>query len=238
MPYLRLGMTPSGKAREAGESPLRGEGVIRIEPQGEELGLEASLIASISNSPLPGVITNARLPDNPIIAANEAFLALTGYPREEIVGRNCRFLAGPMTERDAQRQLGDAVRQARPTLVELLNLKKDGTVFRNAVMIAPVFDAKGELGYFLGSQMDVTEQPSSPVSPQHQRSRELVNGLTPRQRQVLEQMVLGLRNKQIAALLDIDEKTVKMHRAGLLGRLGAATSAEAIRIGVEANLSS
>jgi FixJ family two-component response regulator len=121
--------------------------------------------------------------------------------------------------------------------VELLNYRKDGTAFRNAVMIAPVFNYRGELSYFLGSQMDVTEQPASLDSRRHAPAREAVGRLTPRQRQVLEQMVLGLRNKQIAALLGIDEKTVKMHRAGLLARLGAATSADAIRLGVEANLS-
>jgi FixJ family two-component response regulator len=103
-------------------------------------------------------------------------------------------------------------------------------------MIAPVFNSEGELSYFLGSQMDVTEQPASPQSYRHQHAKELVSSLTPRQRQVLKHMVVGLRNKQIAALLDIDEKTVKMHRAGLLARLGASTSADAIRIGVEANL--
>ena len=103
-------------------------------------------------------------------------------------------------------------------------------------MIAPVFDSQGELSYFIGSQMDVTEHSSISASPRHQRAREKVLGLTPRQRQVLEKMVLGLRNKQIAALLGIDEKTVKMHRAGLLARLGAATSADAIRIGVEADV--
>ena len=49
-------------------------------------------------------------------------------------------------------------------------------------------------------------------------------------------MALGYRNKQIAARLGIDEKTVKMHRAAMLDRLGAPTSADAIRIGVEAGL--
>jgi DNA-binding CsgD family transcriptional regulator len=64
-----------------------------------------------------------------------------------------------------------------------------------------------------------------------------VRALTPRQHQVLAHMIQGYRNKQIAARLGIDEKTVKMHRAGLLAKLGVATSADAIRIGVEAGLS-
>jgi PAS domain S-box-containing protein len=210
---------------------------IKSERSAEELDLEASLFASINHSPIAAVITDTRLPDAPIVAVNAAFVALTGYAPGEILGRNCRFLAGAMTDPRAQKLLGEAVKSARPALVELLNYKKDGTAFRNAVMIAPVFGAQGELSYYLGSQMDVTDQPTA-HAPRHLRSRELVSGLTRRQRQVLEHMVVGLRNKQIAALLDIDEKTVKMHRAGLLARLGAATSADAIRIGVEASLSS
>jgi len=53
---------------------------------------------------------------------------------------------------------------------------------------------------------------------------------------VLHGMARGLLNKQIAWDLKISEKTVKMHRALLLERLGVATSAEAIRIAVEAGL--
>ena len=65
---------------------------------------------------------------------------------------------------------------------------------------------------------------------------ERVQGLPPRQRQVLHGMARGLLNKQIAWELKISEKTVKMHRALMLDRLGASTSAEAIRIAVEAGL--
>jgi FixJ family two-component response regulator len=67
------------------------------------------------------------------------------------------------------------------------------------------------------------------------RAALLLERLTERQRQVLSAMIDGLLNKQIAANLGIDEKTVKMHRAGALRRLGSVNSAEAIRIGVEAS---
>jgi DNA-binding NarL/FixJ family response regulator len=62
----------------------------------------------------------------------------------------------------------------------------------------------------------------------------MVKELTPRQGQVLDRMISGYRNKEIAAQLGIDEKTVKMHRIGLIQRLGVSTSASAIRIGVQA----
>lgn len=193
------------------------------------------LFASIDHSPIASVITDARLPDNPIVAANRAFCALTGYGREEIIGRNCRFLAGAGTEPSAQATLRRAVAEGRPALVELTNYRKDGSPFLNAVMIAPMIGEDGELAYFLGSQMDVGAG-SGLSAPRRQRAEQLVRALTPRQFQVLEHMIAGYRNKQIAGFLAIDEKTVKMHRASLLARLGIGSSAEAVRIGVEAGV--
>jgi len=193
------------------------------------------LFASINLSPIASVVTDARLPDNPIVAVNRAFCELTGYCEDEIVGRNCRFLAGPETEPGARAALRHAVADGRPLLVELTNYRKDGSAFLNAVMIAPVLEDNGAVAYFLGSQMDIG--PGAGIStPRRQRAEELVRALTPRQLQVLEHMIAGYRNKQIAGFLAIDEKTVKMHRASLLTRLGVGSSAEAIRIGVEAGV--
>jgi hypothetical protein len=196
----------------------------------------AELIASIEATPIATVITDPRLPDNPIVAVNHAFETLTGYTLEEVRGRNCRLLAGPDTEPEWQAVLRRAVREGTPALTELTNYRKDGTAFRNAVMIAPVLGEDGEVALFIGSQMDVGGQ-APLAAPQRARAAEQVAGLTARQRQVLDHMIRGYRNKQIAGFLGIDEKTVKMHRAGLLTRLGAASSADAIRIGVEAGLS-
>lgn len=192
------------------------------------------LVESIHLSPIATVVTDPRLPDNPIIAANKAFSDLTGYARDEIVGRNCRFLSGAATEPEARRRLRDAVCAGRPALIELVNYRKDGSVFRNAVMIAPLFDEQGEVRLFLGSQMDVGS--AAGVPNRRRAAVQLVDALTPRQTQVLAGMVGGLRNKQIAAELGIDETTVKMHRRSMLSRLGASTTADAIRIGVEAGL--
>jgi PAS domain S-box-containing protein len=195
----------------------------------------AELFASIEATPIATVVTDPSLPDNPIVAANAAFCALTGYERAEIEGLNCRFLAGEGTEPEARAALRGAVAEGRPILIELTNYKKDGTAFRNAVMIAPILGEDGAVALFIGSQMDVGGQ-APLVSPQRARAAEQVAALTTRQRQVLDHMIRGYRNKQIAGFLGIDEKTVKMHRAGLLTRLGAASSADAIRIGVEAGL--
>jgi PAS domain S-box-containing protein len=181
------------------------------------------------------VVTDARAPDNPIIAVNSAFERLTGYAASDVVGRNCRLLAGPETEQEGSSMLREAVMGARPALVELLNYKKDGTPFRNAVMIAPFFDAEERLRYFVGSQMEVPP-PAARAGSRRRAAADLVGQLTPRQRQVLREMTLGYRNKQIAARLGLSEKTVKMHRSALLERLEAMSSTDAVRIAVEAEL--
>src|SRR5687768_4175814 len=99
------------------------------------------LRASIHETPIATIVTHNRLNDNPIVEVNTAFEVLTGYSRDEIVGRNCRFLSGPGTDPEARAALRSAVAQGRPTLVELVNYRKDGSPFRNAVMLAPVLDA-------------------------------------------------------------------------------------------------
>ena len=194
------------------------------------------LIETVGASPIAMVVSNPHLPDNPIEVANAAFCNLTGYSEAEIVGRNCRFLAGESTEPWVTEEIRDALRGRRPLLVDILNYKKDGTPFRNGVMITPLFDPEGGLAWFLGSQVDLGEPSADRLSGRRGRAAALVADLPPRQKEVLESMARGLLNKQIAWELNISEKTVKMHRALLLERLGVATSAEAIRIAVEAGL--
>lgn len=198
--------------------------------------VQERVLESVGLSPIATVVTNPRLPDNPIEVANEAFCALTGYPESEVVGRNCRFLAGDHTEHWVTQQIRDSIRSRRSVLVDILNYRRDGSSFRNGVMITPLFGEAGELQFFLGSQVDLGPAEDSLFTVRKARARNLVQGLAKRQREVLAGMANGLLNKQIAYELGIAEKTVKMHRALLLERLGVQTTAEAIRIAVEAGL--
>jgi PAS domain S-box-containing protein len=197
---------------------------------------EQTLIEAIGLSPIAMVVSNPRRPDNPLEIANEAFSELTGYRESEIVGRNCRFLSGTQTESIQKDVLRTAIGNARPVLVDILNYRRDGSAFRNGVMIAPLFDDEGKLAWFLGSQVDLGNGSPDLFADRRATAAELVAGLPTRQREVLQRMACGLLNKQIAWDLKISEKTVKMHRALLLERLGVGTSAEAIRIAVEAGL--
>jgi PAS domain S-box-containing protein len=105
---------------------------------------------------MPMVITDPRLPDNPIVFANEAFCRLSGYERQEIIGRNCRFLQGPETDGEVVARLREAVRNASPLQVDIRNHRKTGEAFWNRLLMAPVFGADGKLAYFFASQVDVT----------------------------------------------------------------------------------
>lgn len=201
-----------------------------------DVGDQDRLIESIGLSPLALVLTNPRKPDNPLEVVNAAFCDLTGYSEAEVIGLNCRLLAGPETSADATDTLRTGVWSQRPVLVDILNYRSDGTSFRNGVMITPLFDGEGDLAYFLGSQVDLGLDQPMALSARQARAADLVSTLPPRQRQVLQAVASGLLNKQIAHRLGIAEKTVKMHRALMLERLGVATSAEAVRLAVEAGL--
>lgn len=195
-----------------------------------------SLLASIKVSPIAAVISDPRLPLNPIVAVNDAFCRLTGYPVDEILGRNCKFLAGPATEPWLTERISAGVRERRPVLVEILNYKRDQTPFRNAVLVAPVFDAEGELEYFLGSQVELPDDAVGPLSARHAHAVAVVKTLSPRQREILQRIAAGYRSKQIAWQLSLSEKTVKMHRSLMFQKLGTTNIADAIRIAVEAGL--
>jgi len=195
-----------------------------------------AIIESVCSSPLAMVLSNPRVPDNPLEVVNPVFCALTGYAESDIVGRNCRFLTGEGTDPAATERLRTAIGAKQPVLVDILNYRADGSAFRNGIMIAPIFGEDGKLAWFLGSQVDLGPAHAEALAERRSGAAQRVEGLPPRQREVLQGMARGLLNKQIAWELKISEKTVKMHRALLIERLGAATSAEAIRIAIEAGL--
>ena len=103
-------------------------------------------------------IADARAPDRPLIYVNEGFERLTGYPAESVLGRNCRFLQGAGTDAETVAELRDAIDNARPCTVEILNYRKDGTPFWNRLAITPVTDAGGDVTHFIGIQSDVSER--------------------------------------------------------------------------------
>lgn len=96
--------------------------------------------------------------DNPIVYVNEAFEFITGYSREETVGRNCRFLQNEDRDQEGIERIREAMRGTKSVTVTLRNYTKDGTLFYNQFTIRPLFDKEGKLIYYLGIQYDVTNQ--------------------------------------------------------------------------------
>jgi len=119
-----------------------------------DMGVLAPL--AFGQSPTPMVITDPRQPDNPIVLANPAFLDLCGYPLDEVIGRNCRFLQGPGSDPGAVAILREAVDTRAATSAELLNYRRDGAPYWVRVHVSPVHDAAGRLVYFFAAQIDLT----------------------------------------------------------------------------------
>lgn len=106
-------------------------------------------------------IADARVPDRPLIYANEGFERVTGYPVSEVLGRNCRFLQGPLTDPAAVAEIRAAMAEPRECVVEILNYRRNQTTFWNRLSITPVRDPGGEVTHFIGVQSDVTRRRDS-----------------------------------------------------------------------------
>nr|AML78915.1 putative LOV domain-containing protein [Athyrium filix-femina] len=137
-------------------------------PGGERV-ICSSLMLSLTKVQQSFVLANPHLPDSPIVHASEMFLRLTGYSREEVVGRNCRFLQGPDTDRRAVQLIAESLRAEKSCTVKLLNYRKDKTPFWNLLHIAPVRSSSGKVAFLAGVQLEVAsvEEPclGSETSP-------------------------------------------------------------------------
>lgn len=105
---------------------------------------------------MPMVVTDPNQPDNPIILANRAFLDMSGYAAEDVIGRNCRFLQGPDTAPADVDVVRSAIDRRVTIKQEVLNYRKDGSSFWNQIHVSPIFDNNGKLIYFFGSHIDMT----------------------------------------------------------------------------------
>jgi PAS domain S-box-containing protein len=102
------------------------------------------------------LIADASLPGRPLVFVNPAFERITGYRADDAIGRDCRFLQGPLTDQPALGVLREALREARDCRVVLRNFRKDGTPFWNELSVSPVLDDAGRLTHFVGVIEDIT----------------------------------------------------------------------------------
>jgi PAS domain S-box-containing protein len=116
-------------------------------------GLIPHVLTQILDSCVNGVtLTDPDLEDAPIVYANKAFEDMCGYPKEEIVGRNCRFLQGKDRDQPEIDRLRQAIKKGEAVEVTLRNYKKDGELFYNRLDIKPLLDDRGNIVYYLGVQ--------------------------------------------------------------------------------------
>ena len=156
-------------------SPIR---ISETDPHDLKTERDDIFYAAVAATRMPMTVTDPRQPDNPIVFANPAFLAMTGYEEADVIGHNCRFLNGPETDRDSLDEVRRAVENREDMAVELLNYRKDGTTFWNALYISPVFSPEGELIYFFGSQLDISRRRDAEDALRQSQKMEALGQLT------------------------------------------------------------
>ncbi|WP_254278695.1 PAS domain S-box protein [Haloarcula marina] len=139
-------------------------GRIRAHLQARRQSKHSSLFRRAMDKAVNGITIADAGDDEKLVYANDAFLETTGYEREEVLGRNCRFLQGPDTDRSTVEEIRAALDSGTSVEVEILNYRKDGSEFWNHLSVTPVFE-NGDLTHYLGFQQDVTDR--------IERSREL-----------------------------------------------------------------
>ncbi|MFC3127161.1 ATP-binding protein [Pseudoroseomonas globiformis] len=176
------GIPAEGAMDVGGREPLGRPGLHHwkqaniTDPGLEERG--GVFFAAVEMTRMPMILADPRQVDCPIVFANNAFLDLTGYEEDEVLNRNCRFLQGAGTDPESVSLMRNAIREQRPVALEILNYRRDGSPFWNAIFMGPVFDQQGELLYFFASQLDVSKRRESEQSLRQAQKMESIGQLT------------------------------------------------------------
>lgn len=115
-----------------------------------------ALLSAIDHSTEPMVLSDPHAPDHPIVAANGAFAAMTGYTLPQIVGRNCRFLQGKDTDPATTLRIKAAIAAQQANIEWIVNHRANGRPFWNLLFLSPIHDRDGRLLHYFGNQLDIT----------------------------------------------------------------------------------
>ena len=123
-----------------------------------------SLLRFLEASSSPVVVTDALAQDQPIVLVNPAFEAMTGYRRDDLLGRNCRILQGTDRDQPARGVITAALAAGRPCECELRNYRRDGTMFWNRLHLFPLRNDDGRITHFVGIQHDISAEKAAYAS--------------------------------------------------------------------------
>ena len=126
------------------------------------------------------VFTDAQADGDPIIFANESFLALSAYSREELLGQPFSFLAGPAPNPETPRKIEEAFAAGTDGHSDVRFRRKDGTRFWAAIFVNPVRDKAGTVVEHVASFVDIT-----PHKEEEERLRFLLDELNHRTQNTL-----------------------------------------------------
>jgi PAS domain S-box-containing protein len=115
-------------------------------------------VAAAERTRMPMVFSDPQITGNPIIYANDSFLALTGYDREEVLGRSYHFMMGPGTDPAASAQIEAAFHDSYDAYPEVRYYRKDGSEFWAVIFISPVFDENHTVVQHFASFLDITRR--------------------------------------------------------------------------------
>ncbi|MEE4303106.1 MAG: EAL domain-containing protein [Wenzhouxiangella sp.] len=161
----------------------------------------------IEASPNGVMITSASSPDTPLVYVNSAFEKITGFSRDEVMGRNPRFLYADDREQRGLVTIRDAIKNVHEGEAVLRYYRKDGSPFWNELTVAPVFDDEGQVSHFVGIINDITDRKQYEEQLERQYSQDTLTSLASRnllQDRVEQAMTAALHDESIIALLFID----------------------------------
>jgi PAS domain S-box-containing protein len=163
---------------------------------------DGDLARAVHGSHVAMLMTDARAGDDPITYVNAAFEAMTLYSRDEALGRNCRFLQGPMTDPADVQRIRDGLRSEQEFQVTLTNHRADGTAFRNQLLITPVHDDAGRLS----AHFAVLREVARPVAEVEDDTSELLREL---QHRVKNHLALVVSMIRVQASRDVTPESLK-----------------------------
>ncbi|GMP94125.1 hypothetical protein CsSME_00043694 [Camellia sinensis var. sinensis] len=105
------------------------------------------------------IITDPCISGHPIVFASRGFVKMTGYSRDEVIGKNGRVFQGPKTSRRSVMEIREAIREERTIQTSILNYRRDGSPFWMLFHLCPVFSKEdGSVIYFVGVQVPIVRK--------------------------------------------------------------------------------